>query len=93
MDARPSRRELEDACRERVNRARSRYEEKTAIRKEMVAERSLWPINRETDPDGRFALNLALQEESEARKEFVRVLTIFTELILHGTPREEEPGS
>jgi len=66
--------------------ARSRYEEKTAIRKEMVAERSVWPIIREPDPDGRYALSVALQEESAARTEFMRVLTIYTELVLHGTP-------
>ena len=93
MDGRPSRSQLEAAWRERVNRARSLYEEKAAIRKEMVAERSGLPINRGPDPDGRFALNLALQEESAARKEFIRVLTIFTELVLHGPPPEQDPGS
>jgi hypothetical protein len=86
VDARPPRRELEAAWRERVNRARSRYEEKAAICKEMLAERSVWPINREPDPDGRFALSVALQEESAARTEFTRVLRIYTELVLHGTP-------
>jgi hypothetical protein len=59
----------------------------------MVAERPVWPINLEPDPDGRFALNLALQEESAARTEYMRVLKVYTELILHGTPPEEDPGS
>jgi hypothetical protein len=59
----------------------------------MVAERPVWPINLEPDPDGRFALNLALQEESAARTEYVRVVKVYTELILHGTPPEEDPGS
>ena len=93
VDARRSRRELEAAWRERADLARSRYEEKAAIRKKMVAEGSVWPINREPDPDGRYALSVALQEESAARTEFIRVLTIHTELILHGTPPEEQPGS
>jgi hypothetical protein len=91
VDARPSRRELEAAWRERVNRARSRYEEKVAIRKEMLAERSVWTINREPDPDGRFALHLALQEESATRGEYMRVLRIFSKLILDGTLPEEDP--
>ena len=93
MDARSFRREVEAAWRERVNRARSRNEEKVAIRRQLVGERPVWPINLAPDPDGRFALNLALQEESAARTEYMRLLRIFTELILHGTPPEEEPGS
>jgi hypothetical protein len=59
----------------------------------MLAERSVWPINRQPDPDGRFALHLALQEESEARTEYMRVMRIFTRLIPHGTPPEEDPDS
>jgi hypothetical protein len=80
VDARRSRRELEAARRERVDRARSRYEEKAAIRKEMVAKRSVWPINREPDPDGRYVLSVALQEESAARTAFMCGLTIHSEL-------------
>ena len=93
MAAEPSRRELEAAWYRRLNRARSRYEAKFAIRKEMVGKRSVWPIDRKPDPDGTFALHLALQEESAAQKEYTRVLRIVTKLILHGTPPEEEPGS
>ena len=62
------------------------------MRKEMLAERSVWPINQ-PDPDGRFALHLARQEESTARTEYMRVLKIFMKLILHGTPPGEEPVS
>jgi hypothetical protein len=76
-----------------LNRARSHYEEKLAIRKEMLAERSVFPIDLQPDPDGRFALHLALQEESAARTEYVRVLKIFLQLILQGTPPKEGPGS
>ena len=94
MAAGPSRRELEAAWLQRLKRARSRYEEKTAIHKEMVAQRSrsVWLINLEPDPDGRFALHMALQEASAAWREYIRVLKIFTEFILHGTPPEEDPG-
>ena len=76
-----------------MNRARVRYEEKVAIRRQMVAERPIWAINLAPDPDGRLALNLALQEESAARTEYMRVLRIFTRLILQGTPPEEDPDS
>jgi hypothetical protein len=93
MDARPSRRELEATWLQRLKRTRSRYEEKATIRKEMLAERSVWPINLQPDPDGRFALDLALKEESAARTEYMRVLRIFSKLILDGTPPEEDPGS
>jgi hypothetical protein len=88
-----SRGELEAAWHQRLNRTRSHYEEKLAIRKEMLAERSVWPIDLQPDPDGRFALHLALQEESAARTEYMRVLKIFLQLILHGTPPKEGPGS
>jgi hypothetical protein len=80
---------LEAAWHQRLNRARSRYEEKVAIRKEMLAERSVWPINLQPGPDGGYALNLALQEEYAARTEYIRILKIFLKLILHGTPSEE----
>ena len=92
MDAKPFRHEVEAAWRERVDRARSRYEEKLAMRRQMVGERLEWPISLSPDPDGRFALNQALKEESAARTEYMRILRIYTELILHGTPPEEEPG-
>jgi hypothetical protein len=91
VDPRPSRRKLEAEWHQRLKRARSLYEGKVAIRKEMLAERSEWPISLQPDRDGRFALHLALQEESAARKEYMRVLRIFTKLILQGarSPRAE----
>ena len=89
----PSRPELEAAWHQRLNRARSRYEEKLAIRRQMVGERLEWPISLAPDPDGRFALNQALQEESAARTEYMRILRIYTEFILHGMLPEEDPGS
>jgi hypothetical protein len=51
----------------------------------MLAERSVWLINLQRDPDGRFALHLALQEASTARIEYMRVLKIFMKLIPYGT--------
>ena len=93
MAARPSRRELQAAWQQRLECARSLYAERVAIRKEMLAERRgrVWPINLEPDPDGRFALHLALEEESATRTEYMRILRIVNELIREGTLLEEEP--
>ena len=90
----PSPRELTAAWQQRLKRARSLYAEKVAIRKEMLAERRghVWPINLAPDPDGRFALHQALEEESAARTEYMRLLRIFNELRREGTLPEEEPG-
>ena len=93
MEARPVRREVVTAWQQRLDRARSRYQEKIAIRQKMVAERRVWPIDLAPDPDGRFALHLALQEESASRTEYMRLLRIYSELILHGTPPDEDPDS
>jgi hypothetical protein len=69
------------------------FPQKVAIRKEMLAERSVWLINLQPDPDGRFALHLALQEECAARTECMRIMKLFMKLILHTAPPEEDPGS
>jgi hypothetical protein len=50
VDPRPSRRKLEAEWHQRLKRGRSRYEGKVAIRKEMLAERSEWPISLQPDP-------------------------------------------
>jgi hypothetical protein len=89
----PSRRELKAAWQQRLKRARSLYTEKVAIRKEMVRRGRVWPINREPDPDGRLALHQALQEESAARTEYMRILRIFNDLMREGKLPEEDPGS
>jgi len=89
----PSRR-VQAAWQQRLKRARSLYSEKVAITKQLFAERRtrVWPINLGPDPDGRFALHLALQEESAARAEYMRILKIFNELMREEKLPEEEPG-
>jgi len=89
----PSRR-AQAEWQQRLKRARSLYAEKVAIRKKLLAEcrGRVWPINLKPDPDGRFALHLALQEESAARNEYMRALKIFNELMREGTLPEEAPG-
>jgi hypothetical protein len=68
-------------------RREGRYSER------VVAERPVCPINLEPDPDGRFALHLALKRNPQRGQNTCAVLRIFTKLILHGTPPEEDPGS
>jgi hypothetical protein len=89
----PSRR-VQAAWLQRLKRARSLYAEKVAIRKELLAEHRgrVWPINLEPDPDGRFVWHLALQEESAARTEYMRILRNFNKLMRECTLPEEAPG-
>ena len=89
----PSRR-VQAAWQQRLKRARSVYAKKVAIRQEMLAERRdrVWPIDVAPDPDGRLALHLALQEESAARTQYMRILRIVNELMRDGTLPDEEPG-
>jgi hypothetical protein len=90
----PSARELKAAWQQILKRARSLYAKKLAIRKEMLAESRgrVWPINLKPDPDGRFPLHQALQEESAARTEYMRVLKVFNEFMREGKLPEEEPS-
>jgi len=44
-----------------------------------------------SDREGTLALNQALQRESEARREFMRVLKIYTALVTKGTAPPEGP--
>jgi hypothetical protein len=59
----------------------------------LISEQFALPQNEGFDPDGPFALHQALRRESEALAEYQRVLTIFSELILHGTVPDEDPDS
>jgi hypothetical protein len=86
------RRELEAAWQRRVSHAQARYGEKAAIARLLKTDRLALPLSeRPADPDGAFALDQALRRESEALGEYRRVLTIFSELILHGTVPDEDP--
>jgi hypothetical protein len=87
----PSRGELEAAWRERLDHTLTRYREKSAITRLLMTERLALPLSERPDPDGGFALDQALRRESEARREYKRVLTIFSDLILQGTVPDEDP--
>jgi hypothetical protein len=72
----PVRRELEAAWRERLDHTLIRYRDKAAIARLLMTERLVLPKNEGFDPDGAFALHHALRRESEALREYKRVLTI-----------------
>jgi hypothetical protein len=82
----PSRQELEEIWRQRVRQARLRYEDASA------AFRSTWGEHFETrlSADPMHAIQQARKVESQALTEYVRVLKIFTELVLRGkAPRDQ----
>ena len=91
MERGPVRRELEAAWQRRVSHAQARYREKAAIARLLMTDRLALPLSERPDPDGAFTLDQALRRESEALGEYQRVLTIFSELILHGTLPDEDP--
>jgi hypothetical protein len=94
VDTQPSRSTLEDAWRERVNRARTQYERTAAICAELLAERMLaFPAQPTPDPDGTLTLRHALRRETEALNEYMRVLRIYTDLHVHGVVPEEHPAA
>ena len=88
-----SRLELLTKWQQYVNRARSRYELKAAICSELMREcvQAMPSQSTTFDPDGALALHHALQLESEARKDYMRVLRICTELTVHGVIPNEDP--
>ena len=80
-----SRKELKLLWLERVSQARERYVFKTEICKMLMAERAVtFPNILPSYPDGTLALHHALQRESEALHEYMRVLRIYTDLVTFG---------
>ena len=77
---------LEDEWREKVRNARIRYEQATK------AFRATWGEHFEErlTSDPTFAIEQSRKVESEALAEYVRVLKIFTDLVIHG---KQPPGS
>ena len=81
------RQELEDRWREKVRLACLRYEEAAK------AFRATWHEHLDERPmaDPAFAIEQARKVESEALAEYVRVLKIFSDLLLRGKIPEEPP--
>ena len=82
MDApeRPFRLELEKAWHNRLRRAFSQYQRNFEWR--LVRERS-------SHPDGVLAIQLARRKESLALAEYMRVLRIYRDLVIHSVVPDE----
>lgn len=79
----------------RLAAAKAGYE--TAVERFRTASED-FRSNHTPSPDGGFSVHLAIAAESSARKEYMRVLRLFTDLVLYGKiPEEidsfEEPGT
>lgn len=88
-----SRSEFEDIWRERLEDSKERYDAASARCREVLAEHNAsrsasFPKFTPT-PDGTFAIAQALKTESAARQEYVKVLHIFTHLVIHGDLPQE----
>lgn len=79
--------EQEDLWRGKLRLARERYEEAAK------AFRTTWAEHFEPRPttDSTFAIQHARKLESQALAEYMRVLKIFTDLLLHGKIPQEPP--
>jgi hypothetical protein len=84
--ANSSRLEMEDAWRKRLMVARDRYDRAVAQSHRALEDRGNWPLQAS---DKSSAVREARQQESAARKEYMRVLTAFTNLTVFGKMPEE----
>ncbi len=80
------RKELEDRWRERLDTARHDYDVAVLRFDTVLSDQIKHPLPA---PDGSRSVRLARCEESAARNEYMRLLRIFTDLIVHGTIPEE----
>ena len=84
-----TREQLEDLWRARLQDAKGQYDVSVQIAKEAT---ELWNQRVFPPTDGSVNLRKALQAENLARREYMRVLQMFTELILRGKIPEEVPS-
>jgi len=77
---------LEELWRSKVQAARQRFCEASARCRDAIGERleALAPA-----PDGDYAVRRAAKEEAAALHEYMRVLQIFTDLVVHEKAPEE----
>jgi hypothetical protein len=78
--------QVEQIWRAKFRQAQDRYQFATANTRRLQAEYSTSSV---PPADGDFAVRNALRNENEARSEYMRVLHVFTKLILHGERPEE----
>ena len=78
-------RRTEEIWRDKLRQADIRYQLASVQYRQSQAEF----LNGSVSPDGECALRKALRAENEARADYIRVLRLFTQLILHGERPDE----
>jgi hypothetical protein len=72
---------IQEAWRTRVEVARVKYDQAVAEFRRVLKDQRDYPL---PSPDGSGAIRKARQEESVARREYIQVLKVFADLIMHG---------
>ena len=80
------RQDVQELWRGRLADAKATYE--TAVSRFRTAAED-FRADQTPGSDGRVSVHLAISEESSARKEYMRVLRVFTDLLLNGKIPEE----
>jgi len=73
---------VEALWRSKLMKARREYSCAEANRRDAVEVEQQYPNSR---PDGAYAVSKAARVEAAARIEYIRILAIFTDLVLRGT--------
>jgi len=81
---------LEDLWRERAKRAAYRYRQDADRLTDVLA---VHPPYARIEADGAFAIRTARQRSLDSRKEYLRVLRVFVDLVTHGILPGEDPNS
>lgn len=86
----PVRIEIEDRWRSRLAEAK-RNHDRAVVEFRRAAE--VYRAREIPASDGNLGLHQAIASESTARREYIRILRLFTDLVVHGRiPKDEFPG-
>ena len=90
-NARPlSRIEIEEKWRFRLGEARRKHDQAVSLFRRTSEE---YRAKETPASDGNLSLHLAISAESSARREYIRILRIFTDLMVQGrTPKDDDPN-
>jgi len=86
-----SRIEIEDRWRTRLAEAKRNHDQAVAHFRRAAEE---YRVKEIPASDGSLGLHQAISGESRARREYIRVLRLFTDLVVHGKiPQDDGPGA
>jgi hypothetical protein len=87
MNPNPSPQDLEDFWREKAYQARRKYNQASSAAHEVMKVQRFWPLPA---PHSSVSVSRALEAESKALAEYLRVLKISNDLIIYGKIPEPE---